>query len=250
MCEAANSPPTILPKSSRPKSSFLRRIWINSLIGGDYNSKSPERGEARLDGKGILIGEMVTRNDLIITLSDHRCIEFNLEQPRQAVDKGRGSEGRSPSWKTRRFCRVKLRVHLETTRLIDELAWGGPAGSLEDTVRSARQKVVAACDYSVPRHKRRQAKNSMYLWNDPLMALRGEFLATRRKFTCSKGDAMLHEAWKGTKAALRRCIKKSQLQCWKNLIGEVEKDPQGLAFKIVTKGLVTRRKTPGLDNPD
>ena len=34
------------------------------------------------------------------------------------------------------------------------------------------------------------------------------------------------------------------------MIGGVEKDPWGLAFKIVTKKLVTRRKTPGLDNPD
>ena len=34
------------------------------------------------------------------------------------------------------------------------------------------------------------------------------------------------------------------------MIGEVEKDPWGLAFKIVTKKLVSRRRTPGLDNPD
>ena len=34
------------------------------------------------------------------------------------------------------------------------------------------------------------------------------------------------------------------------MIGEVKKDPWGLAFKIVTKRLVTRRKTPGLDNTD
>ena len=33
-------------------------------------------------------------------------------------------------------------------------------------------------------------------------------------------------------------------------MGEVEKDPWGLDFKIVTKRLVTRRKTPGLDNAD
>ena len=32
--------------------------------------------------------------------------------------------------------------------------------------------------------------------------------------------------------------------------GEVEKGPWGPAFKIVTKRLVSRRKTPGLDNPD
>ena len=37
-----------------------------SLIGGDFNSKSPEWGEARLDRRGILVGEMVARNDLIV----------------------------------------------------------------------------------------------------------------------------------------------------------------------------------------
>ena len=87
-------------------------------------------------------------------------------------------------------------------------------------------------------------------WNDQLAALRRECLAARRKFTRSKRDATLHEAWKGAKTALRRGIKKSRLQCWKDLIGEIEKDPWGLAFKIVTRRLVTRRKTPGLDNPD
>ena len=61
---------------------------------------------------------------------------------------------------------------------------------------------------------------------------------------------MLHETWKGAKTALRRGIKKSRLQCWKDLIGEFEKNPWGLAFKIFTKILGARRKIPGLDNPD
>ena len=34
------------------------------------------------------------------------------------------------------------------------------------------------------------------------------------------------------------------------MIGEVEKDPWGLTLKIVTKRLVSRKKTPGLDNAD
>ena len=37
-----------------------------SLIGGDFNSKSPEWDETRIDGRGILVGEMVTENDLIL----------------------------------------------------------------------------------------------------------------------------------------------------------------------------------------
>ena len=110
--------------------------------------------------------------------------------------------------------------------------------------------MIEACDYSMPCFKRRQAKGSMYWWNDELAALRREGLAARPKSTRSKGDAMLNEAWKGEKAALRQGIKKSRLQCWKDLIGEVDKDPWDLALKIVTKRLVTRRKTPGLDNPD
>ena len=73
-------------------------------------------------------------------IGHHRCIEFSLEQRCQAVDKGSGGKGRSPSWNTRRFCRERLRIHLETTRLIEELGWVGPAGSLEDTVRLARRK--------------------------------------------------------------------------------------------------------------
>ena len=36
------------------------------LIGGDFNSKSSEWGEDRLERRGILIGEMVGRNDLIV----------------------------------------------------------------------------------------------------------------------------------------------------------------------------------------
>ena len=59
----------------------------------------------------------------IITLSDHQCIESNLEQRCQAVDKGRGGDGRSPSWNTRRLSRERLREHLEETTIIDELGW-------------------------------------------------------------------------------------------------------------------------------
>ena len=37
-----------------------------TLIRGNFNSKSPEWGEARFDRRGILVGEMVARNYLIV----------------------------------------------------------------------------------------------------------------------------------------------------------------------------------------
>ena len=44
----------------------LREACGRPLIAGDFNSKSPEWGVARLDRRGILVGEMAARNDLII----------------------------------------------------------------------------------------------------------------------------------------------------------------------------------------
>ena len=139
----------------------LKEYSGRSLIAGDFNSKSPEWKEARLDRSGILISEMVARNDLIvlnrgsdftfrrgaggsiidltiatprlasrtgdwcvlevITLSDHQCIEFGIQERSHPVNTGRGSKLRRPSWNTKRLSKDKFREHLEETRLIDEM---------------------------------------------------------------------------------------------------------------------------------
>ena len=44
----------------------LKEASGRSLIAGDIKSKSPEWGEARLDRRGILVGETASRNDLIV----------------------------------------------------------------------------------------------------------------------------------------------------------------------------------------
>ena len=48
-----------------------------SLIAGDFNSKSPEWGEARLDRGGILVGEMVARNEMNVL---NRGRDFTFRQ--------------------------------------------------------------------------------------------------------------------------------------------------------------------------
>ena len=105
------------------------------------------------------------------------------------VNVERGGKVRSPFWNTKRLSKDKLREHLEETRLIDELCWASPAGSLEDTVRVARRTVVAVC---------------VYWWNAELSVLRRKFLTAWRRFTRSKGDPLLCEAWKKAKSALSR----------------------------------------------
>ena len=67
------------------------------------------------------------------------------------MNTGRSGKVRSSSCNTKRLSKDKVHEHLEETRLLDELCWAKSAGSLEETVRAARQKVVAACDHSMPR---------------------------------------------------------------------------------------------------
>ena len=116
----------------------------------------------------------------VITLSDHQCIEFSIRERSHPVNSGRGGKGRSPSWNTRRLSKDKLQKHLEETRLIDELGWAKSAGSLEDTVRAARRKVIAACDHSMLRWRHGRTGDSMYWWNDQLSVLRRECITVRR----------------------------------------------------------------------
>ena len=51
----------------------LRKASGRSLIAGDFNSKSPDWGEARLDRRGIL----VVKNDLIVLT---RCRDFTFRR--------------------------------------------------------------------------------------------------------------------------------------------------------------------------
>ena len=55
------------------------------LIAGDFNSKSPEWGEARLYRRGILVGEMAARNDLIV-LNQGKDFTFRREAGGLIID--------------------------------------------------------------------------------------------------------------------------------------------------------------------
>ena len=57
----------------------------------------------------------------VITLSDHQCIEFSIQERSHPVNVGRGGKVSRPSWNTKRLSKDKLREHLEETRRIDEL---------------------------------------------------------------------------------------------------------------------------------
>ena len=159
---------------------------------------SPEPSDADCQGEGdrcaTRIGDCCVLE--VINFGDHQCLEFSIQERRQPVNTGRGGKVRSPCWHTKRLSKDKLRENLKEIRPIDKLDWAGSSGSLEDTVRTTRWQVVAAFDHSMPRRGHGRTGDSMYWWNDQLSVLRRKCLTARRRFTRSKGDPLLREAWK------------------------------------------------------
>ena len=72
--------PTILSRSSRPKSSSLKKA-SKRLVDGplcvEFNNKSIEWVEAHLDRRGILVDEIIARNELIVL---NRCRDFTFRR--------------------------------------------------------------------------------------------------------------------------------------------------------------------------
>jgi len=55
--------------------------------------------------------------------------------------------------------------------------------------------------------------------------------------------------YKEAKKKLRRTLRKNKEAGWKNLCEQVETDPWGLPYKILTKKLMSRRLIPELHLP-
>ncbi|XP_043481309.1 uncharacterized protein LOC122510602 [Leptopilina heterotoma] len=186
-----------------------------------------------------------------VTMSDHQYIEFLVSE-----ENSKGSSGpyikdkKRPSRNLKRLNRERLAQSLVESRCFRELGWVAGPVTLKGIVREARQIIVDACNYSMPRQQhRRTRKGVLYWWDNELARLRKECNASRRRYTYSKGDLLLQEEWHTARRIFKRAIRSSQQRCWKDLIGKSKKDLWGLAFKIVTKKLVSKQKTPGLDDP-
>ncbi|XP_043474028.1 uncharacterized protein LOC122506100 [Leptopilina heterotoma] len=172
----------------------LRAFDGDVLIAGDFNSKSPEWGETRLDRRGILVSDMLATNGLVVlnrgheftfrrgesgsildltiasprlarrirewrvldeeTLSDHQYIEFLVSKGKLRGRTAPKNGSKGASWNLRRLNREKLAESLEESRLIRKSNWVRKPASLKGVVREARRVIVRACNHSMPRRQK------------------------------------------------------------------------------------------------
>ena len=128
------------------------------------------------------------------------------------------ASGPLPQWNTDRINNERLAEELSVSR-----------------VTSA---IVRACDASLPRSGNRNRCQPTYWWTEEIAELRRACLTLRRRAQRAqerRGASAPNAKFKQAQKRLRLVIKASNRRCWKEVCDEVNSDPWGLGYRIVTR---------------
>ncbi|BES90458.1 Reverse transcriptase (RNA-dependent DNA polymerase) [Nesidiocoris tenuis] len=184
------------------------------------------------------------------TGSDHQYIEYEVVNDGVYALSRRGKK--SPGWNAARTDK-----HIFTTLIalgigqIQRVAQRAPGGSVAlDRVGAKMALISKACSSSMPRKAEVEGRRPAYWWNNHIAELRRVCLRARR---CSqrtpRGSPQLearNAEYRAAKKRLKQEIGRSKAQKWKELQDDIDNDPWGLGYRIVTKKLRGMRSGDGL----
>lgn len=191
-----------------------------------------------------------------LTLSDHQYIEFFIDNEKKITPNiaGNSSHPRGNNMGTRwvlsKLDKSKMEEHIEEAKA-KHIPWTSNItecpGKLVDYAIST---ITEACNISMPKRKSVEGRRrATYWWTAEIAELRKKCLSARRKATRHHEDEALSREYKQARKTLRIAIKNSKNKCWQELCREVDNDPWGLPYQLVTKKLRIRQKVPGLTDP-
>lgn len=254
----------------------IQRIMISYdkdiLIGGDLNAKIIQMGSQKGDKRGDIFDLWLSSNGLVIlnegkvptfsgstgesivdftasstnlsrkvkewkvddeneNLSDHRTIFFTLRNPKTTPN--------LPSFAGRWMMSKRAMQKLSQE---DQLFEEGEQRTPENLVKNVKR----LCEKCVGRLKgNARQRVPVYWWNNEISEKRHECNKIRRQGTryrkgCREENEEtrgIREQHKKARKELRKLIKDSKREKWKNLCAELEEDVWGKAYKIVTRKL-------------
>lgn len=182
------------------------------------------------------------------TGSDHQYITFRVHDGNVAPPDGLGGKRQ---WNVRNLDRDKFNTvlfaglpgvtHLPTT---------GDRSLAEQSVKDTMNLLQRACEAAMTRRRPRHGKRPAYWWTAEIAELRRTCLRLRRKAQRANNRveaSVLSLEHKTAKKALRLAIRRSKATQWRRLAEEVNADPWGLGYKIVTKKLGAMAPRPPMD---
>lgn len=169
----------------------------------------------------------------IYTASDHQAIYWETSgAPQIRAANGRTSRG----WKTSAFDSATFQVAFGV-----ESTEGN--GDANEKAGHVTKRLAAACDATMPRKHGSSHLPPVYWWNETISALRK--LCIRAKRLSQRNRKKPHSEqrmaeYKEARQKLKKAIKESKKETWKNLLGEVDSDPFGRPYKVVMSRLKKR----------
>lgn len=179
--------------------------------------------------------------------SDHQYISFEVhDRAQQQQHQGKTLR----RWNVAKMDEAKF--HEALSRGLEDA--GEPGGNdstpAETFVSSTMSLIEMACRASMPQSRPRHGKRPVYWWTPEIAELRGRCLRLRRAAQRARRqeDANLRSAeHKAARRELRRAINHSKARCWKRIAEDINSDPWGLGYKIVTQRLGALRPVRALD---
>jgi len=178
------------------------------------------------------------------TASDHQPIVFHMEH--QTEKTSRGAE-QPPRWNVRKLNADRFTELLTTSPAPSESIPSDLTGRerTEAIVDSTMRLITQLCDKTMPKRHKRQNRREEYWWTDEIASLRRACIMWQRRSSRAKARrkpnaAELAAELRTAKKTLTKAIKSSKFKCNRQLCNEVDKDPWGLGYKIVTRKLGAR----------
>lgn len=258
--------------------SSVRGATSDVIVSGDFNAHSPVWGSRKSDRRGEAMLEMAESLNLVVlndgrvptfpransfldltlaspgiirkigtwevledeTMSDHQYVFYNLRATvsnTQIVRNG---------WSWKKLDTDKLDIFITETEIPSTICAEISAMELSGTLKNA-------CNSCMPIGSYKWGKKPCYWWTQAIADIRSECMRCRRKLRklrLQNEDCVLKlEEYKDLRRKLKIEIRKSKENGWSELCNQVESDPWGTPYKLVTKKLVGRRPITGITIP-
>lgn len=169
------------------------------------------------------------------THSDHCAIIIDIADEQQPVNM---QVQRLTGWKANTFDRDMFASCMEDMQV---------NGSAEEMAEQFIGRITQACNASMVKRKKSASKAPVYWWTGEIANLRSECVRARRQYTRTRGrpENSLHEIeFKAKRKALKMAIRKSKRNCFLDICDDLDSNPWGLAYKLVTKKLKCINSNP------
>lgn len=170
-------------------------------------------------------------------LSDHMYIGFECRtQCENAFTDCR------PRWNPDKMDKGKMERELRQgyARIPESLRNAKTCEEAEKLTDMTLEIIARASDKAMPKKGQRLGKPHVYWWTDEIAAIRKTCNTLRRRAQRAreKPDHSTKEKdYKDAKKELRKAINRSKTRCWVELKLDIDRDPWGLGYKLVTRKL-------------